>query len=183
MHIDKALDFLSETEMIKNLRNKWERGRLATLLAGKSTEVGMENNKAFTLDQVKVGIKLTKAMKILAFKTVQVQGFTKVRGHQQCVNTITEPPTVKYLNSVTTVTSYTCLKPGSGCVAVGLCNLMGKSIVLKPNMVIAKISAANVVPHMLAPKNPVSMINKQAMAHPSEHNNRNKVGTCSDDLE
>ena len=97
----------------------------------------MENSKAFTLDQVKGGIKLTKAVEILAFETVQ--GLSKVRGHQQCVNTVTEPPTEKYLNSITTVTSYTCLKPGSGHVAAGLHNLTGKNTVLKPNIVVAKI--------------------------------------------
>ena len=32
----------------------------------------MENNKAFTLDQVKGGIKLTKAVEIPAFETVHV---------------------------------------------------------------------------------------------------------------
>ena len=113
----------------------------------------MGNNKAFTLDQVKWGIKLTKILEMPAFKTVHVQGLSKVRGHQQCVNTITEPPTEKYSNSMTTVRSYTCLKPISGHVAVGPHNHTGKNIILKPNIVAAKISAANVVPHMLAPKN------------------------------
>ena len=94
MHIDKALDLVSKTELI-NLSNKWKRGRLATLLASKSAKMGMENNKAFTLDQVKGGIKLTKAVEIPAFETVHVQGLSKVRGHQQYVNTITEPPTEK----------------------------------------------------------------------------------------
>ena len=37
LHINKALDLVSKTEMV-NLSNKWKRGRLATLLAGKSPE-------------------------------------------------------------------------------------------------------------------------------------------------
>ena len=78
--------------------------------------------------------------------------------------------------------SYTCLKPRSGCVAIGLCNLTGKNIILKPNMVVAKISAANVVPHMLAPKNPVGMTDKWTMAHLSKHHNTNEAGTHLDDF-
>ena len=122
-------------------------------------------------------------MEILAFETVYVQGLFKGRRHQQCINTISEPPTEKYLNSITTVMSYTCLKPRSGPVAVGPNNLTGNNIIIKSNTVVAKISAANVVPHMLAPKNPVGMTDKQTVTCLSEHHNTNKVGTHSDDLE
>ena len=139
--------------------------------------MGMENTKAFTLDQVKGGIKLTKAVEIPAFKTPHVQGLSKVRGHQQCANTITEPPTEKYLNSITTGMSYTFLKLRSGHVAVGLCNLTGKISILKPNTVVAKISAANVVSDMLTSKNPGGMTDKQTMAYPSKHHNTNEAGT------
>ena len=78
--------------------------------------------------------------------------------------------------------SYTCLKPRSGCVAVGLCNLTGKNIILKPNTVVAKISAANVVHHMLVHKNLMGTKNEQATAHPGGLHNMIEVGTCSDDL-
>ena len=165
-----------------NLSNKWKVGRLATSLAGKSAKVGMENSKAFNLDQVKGGIKLTKAVEIPALETVHVQGLSKVRGHQQYVNTITEATNEKYFNSVAAVMSYTCLKPRSGHVAVGLCSLTGKNIILKPNTIVAKISAANVVHHMLAPKNPMGTKNEQANAHPSELHNITEMGAHSDDL-
>ena len=119
-------------------------------------------------------------MKIPAFKTVHVQGLSKVRGHQQCVNTITEANNEKYLNSIATVMSYTCLKPGSAHVAEGCHNLMGKNIIPKLNTIIAKISAANVVPHMLAPKNPMGTKNEKATACLSKLHNMAKVGTHSD---
>ena len=163
---------------MKNLSNKWKRGRLATLLAGKSAKVGTKNNKASTLDQVKGGIKLTKTVEIPAFETVHVQGLSKVRGHQQCVNTITEGHNEKCYCHM----SYTCLKPGSGHVAVGLNNLTGKNIILKPNMVIAKISAANVIPIMLALKNPIGIKGKQATTHLSKLCNMIKMSTYSDGL-
>ena len=167
LHINKALHLV----IMINLSNKWKRGRFATLLASKSAKVGMENNKAFTLVQVKEGIKLTKAVEIPAFEIVHVQVHSKVRGHQLYVSTITEASNEKDSNSIAAVMSYTCLKPGSGCVAVGLCNHTEKNIILKPNMVVAKISAANVVPHMLKPKNPMGMKSEQAAAHLSELHN------------
>ena len=154
---------------------------LATLLASKSAKAGRENKTAFTLDHVKGGIKLTKAVEIPTFKTVHMQGLYKVRGHQQCVNTITEAPNEKYSNSIAMVMSYTYLKPGSVHVAIGLCNLTGKNIILKPNTIVAKISPANVVPHMLAHKNPTGTESEQATAHLSKFYNTNEGGTCSDD--
>ena len=78
--------------------------------------------------------------------------------------------------------SYTHLKPGSGHVAIGLCNLIGKNIILKLKPVIAKISTANVVCHMLAPKNPVGTESEQAAACLNELSNTTKENTCSDDL-
>ena len=81
------------------------------------------------------------------------------------------------------VTSYTCLKPGSSHVAVGLCNLTGKNIILKPNMIIAKISAANVVPHMLAPKNPIDTESEQTTSCLSKLYNTIEEVIHSDDLE
>ena len=78
--------------------------------------------------------------------------------------------------------SYTCLKPRSGCVAVGLCNLTVKNIILKPNMIVAEITAANVVPHILVPKNSMGTKNEQATTHLSELCNTTEVGTCSDNL-
>ena len=181
LHIIRALELVSKSDMLI-FSSKWRRGRLVTLLATKSAKAGMENSKAFTLDHVKGGIKLTKAVEIPTFETLHVQGLSKVRGHQHCVNTITEAPNEEYLNSIATVMSYTCLKPGSGCVAIGLHNLTGKNIILKPNTVIVKISAANVVPHMLASKNPVGTRSKQATAHPNELCNRIKLNTHSDNL-
>ena len=68
-------------------------------------------------------------------------------------------------------------------MAVGLHNLTGKNIIPKPNTVIAKISAANVVPHMLVPKNPIDAKSMQAAAHSSELCNATQVSTCSDDIE
>ena len=46
-------------------------------------------------------------------------------------------------------------------------------------MVIGKISAANIVPHMLAPKNSVGTKSEQAAACLSELHNPTEVGSCS----
>ena len=69
--------------------------------------------------------------------------FLKSGGHQQCVNAITEASNEMYSNLIAMVMSYTCLKPGSGHVAIGLHNLTGKNIIVKPNTIVTKISAAN----------------------------------------
>ena len=49
------------------------------------------------------------------------------------------------------VATYTVLKPGSTRVQFGLQNLLARSITLKSKTTVAKFSAANAVPDMLAP--------------------------------
>ena len=112
-------------------------------------------------------------MELPAFATVHLQGLSKLRGHQQYVNTITEAP----MRSICIQLLWSCVIPDlDQDLAIEHCNLIGKNIVLKPKMVTAKISAPNVVFLMLAPKNPIGTESKQATAHLSEFCNMIKRG-------
>ena len=89
-------------------------------------------------------------MEIPPFRTKQVQGMTKVKGHNQKVNLIVEPMKNKPHSSMVTVLNYTILKPSSSKVNMNIRNSTSRKIAVKAKSIVARVSAANVVPSMLA---------------------------------
>ena len=83
-------------------------------------QVEDRSRKTFSLDLVEGTVKLTKTVEIPPFSTIQVQGITKVKGHDKKVNIIVEPKSNVYNFSVTAVPSYAHLKPGSSKVNISL---------------------------------------------------------------
>ena len=65
--------------------------------------------------------------------------------------------------NITTVRSYSFIKPSSNKVAVGVRNLTSKQVVLKTGTIIGKIEAANAVPPMLAPKPEIAEIDMESI--------------------
>ena len=53
--------------------------------------------------------------------------------------------------AVKTICTYSMLKPGSSRVSIGLRNLSCKSVTIKSKMVVATVTAANLVPFSVAP--------------------------------
>ena len=106
----------------------------------------------FDLDTIKGHVKITKAITISPFQTVQATGITNCSTHFKRVRVITEP-TDKFNNeAIKTVTIYSTLKPGSSRVSIGLRNLSCKSVTVKPKTIVAEVAAANIVPILIAPK-------------------------------
>ena len=104
------------------------------------------------LESLKGKIRLTKAVTIPAKGELQVTGVTTVKGHTKRCHMIVEPCGEKQercnMNPV-----YTDLKPGSSMVKMHVRNDSNKPVQLPAKMVIGVISAANVVPAMIASKN------------------------------
>ena len=97
-------------------------------------------------------MKVTKAITIPPFQTVQATGITNCSTHFRRVRVITES-TDKFDNeAIKTVTIYSTLKPGSSRVSIGLQNLSCKSVIVKPKTIVAEVAAANIVPISIASK-------------------------------
>ena len=62
-----------------------------------------------------------------------------------------EPDPDREYESVTPIHGYMVLKPGSSQVSIGLQNYGCHKVTVPAKSIIAKVSAANVVPHSLAP--------------------------------
>ena len=67
------------------------------------------------------------------------------------MNVIVEPDPDKDYESVIPIHGYTILKPGSSRLSVGLRNHSCCRVMVQAKSIVAKVSAANVVPHSLAP--------------------------------
>ena len=105
----------------------------------------------FDLNKFKGHVRLTKSITIAPFQTVHVSGLTGCDQHSKRVNIIVEPDPDREHESVAPIHGYTVLKPGSSRVSIGLRNYSCCKVTVPAKSIIAKVTAANVVPHSLAP--------------------------------
>ena len=132
-------------------------------------EIDKELEKAkeeveWDLESLKGKIKLTKAVTVPAKGELQITGVTMVKGYTKRCHIIVESYGEKQGRyKVTPV--YTDLKPGSSKVKIPMTNVSNKLVQLPAKMVIGVISAANVVPAMIAPK---TMLEKDWDQTPSQ---------------
>ena len=94
---------------------------------------------------------MTKPITIAPFQTVHVSALTGCDQHSKRVNVIVEPDPDREYESVTPIYGYKVLKPGSSRVSIGLRNYSCCKVTVPAKSIMAKVSAANVVPHSLAP--------------------------------
>ena len=105
----------------------------------------------FNLNKIKGHVRLTKPITIAPFQTVHVLGLTGCDQHSKRVNIIVETNTDWDYGSVIPIHGYTVLKPGFSQVSIGLRNYSCCKVTVPAKSIIAKVSAANVIPHSLAP--------------------------------
>ena len=143
LHIREALQLVTNEER-ETLPPAWETASFSPQTLSKSSVLKEPN---FDLDQVKGEVKLTKEVTIKPFQTVHVSGLTECDRHFKRVNVIVESDPKKNYEATNPINGYTMLKPGSSRVSVGI----RKSITIPTKTIIAKVTAANVVPHSYAP--------------------------------
>ena len=103
--IDRALDLVLPEEL-EHLSICWKRGRIATLLSGRSAQANMMSESK--LDTFKGTIKTTQLIVIPPFQTIKIAGLSKIKGHDQNINTIVESLERSYSNLVSPIQTYQC---------------------------------------------------------------------------
>ena len=103
----------------------------------------------FDLEMIKGNVRITKQVTFGPFKTKHVLGLTECNTHYKKV--VTEASEKFQHGAVKPICTYSELKPGSSRVAIGLRNFSCRSVTLRPKTVVAKVSAANIVPFSVAP--------------------------------
>ena len=145
LHIREAIQCATK-DKIEQLPIAWKTANFPPL--DKSMKV---QEPKFDLNQIQGNVKLTKSVTIAPFQTVHVSGLTECTQHFKRVNVIVEPDPNKDYESVIPIHGYTVLKPGSSRVSIGLRNHSCRRVTITAKCTIAKMTAANIVPHSLAP--------------------------------
>ena len=147
VHIERCLQLLKEEE-IPNLTHPWEIAIFPKQILKKEKIIEPD----FNLESVEGKVKLSKSVVLKPFETVLVSGISESRQHRKRVNVMIERIEGSLGDDVVPANSYSILYPGSTRAKIALRNMTPKEIVLKAKTCVAKMAAANVVPHMLAPK-------------------------------
>ena len=146
LHIREAMKSATQDELAK-LLIAWKMASFPSYLEKNTTLKEPE----FDLNKIKGHIRLTKSITITPFQTVHVLGLTGYDQHSKRVNVIVEPNPDREYESVAPIHRYMVLKPGSSRVSIDLQNYSCHKVTVPAKSIIAKVSAANVVPHSLAP--------------------------------
>ena len=145
LHIREAINCATKDELDK-LSIAWRTANFPPI--DKNLKI---NEPEFDLNKIQGHVKLTKPVTIAPFQTVHVSGLTECNQHFKRVNVIVEPDPNEDYESVIPIHGYTTLKPGSSRVSIGLRNHSCHKVTINAKTITAKVTAANVVPHSLAP--------------------------------
>ena len=146
LHIREAMKSATQDELAK-LSIAWKMASFQSYLKKNITLKEPE----FDLNKIKGHVRLTKSITIAPFQTVHVSGLMGCDQHSKRVNIIVVPDPDREYESMSPIHGYTVLKPGSSQVSIGLQNYSCRKVTVPTKSIIAKVSAANVVPHSLAP--------------------------------
>ena len=145
LHIDMMLD-LATREELESLSRAWDRGFVNRQIQAKKLQIDRESQ----LDKIKGTVRLTRNVKLKPGQTQKVKSRSNHSLNGKRVNVILEP--VEDDDGDYTVPCYNYIKQNSRSIHVGLRNLSCKTVTLKKGTVVAKLSPANEIPKMLAPK-------------------------------
>ena len=124
-------------------------------MAGMQTE---EEKPVINLDEITGNVHLTHNLSLGPFESATISGLlkgpVKSSAYYKRVNVSVEPMSGHLTDDskYCAVPGYTFLKPGSHRVHVMMKNLTARTVTIHQGVKVATMSAANVVPHMLAPE-------------------------------
>ena len=145
LHIDMIIERATKQELDK-ISIAWGRGQLFRQIQARYVQLANQDE----LNKVQGTVKLTKKMKLKPDQSLKVSGKGNHPLNSKWMNVIVEPTGEE--NGEYTVPSYSFIKSNSKRVAIGLRNLSCQTITLHKGTAVARLSPANVVPDMLAPK-------------------------------
>ena len=156
LHIDMAIDLATDEER-KKFKRKWERAEMASPLRMASMQTD-STEPIIDLDEITGNVHLTHNLSLGPFESATISGLlkgpVKNSAYYKRVNVSVEPMP-SHLNDDSkycAVLGYTFLKPGSHRIHIMMKNLTVRTVTIHQGVKIATMSAANVVPHMLAPE-------------------------------
>ena len=147
LHINMILEEAT-LEETKNLPAAWKRGSVRSMVLMKEAQL----DQGQEILNLTAKVKLSKNLSIPGLQARKVLWLVNIPNHVKRVNVTTEAIPGDIENrGIEAGNAYATLNGGSNRVALVVRNVARNKITLKRGMVIATVSAANVVPPMLAP--------------------------------
>ena len=145
LHIDMIIEKATKHEL-DNISIAWGRGQLFRQIQARQVQI--ENSE--TLHKIQGTVKLTKRVKLKPKQSLKVSGKGNHPLNTKWVNVAVE--LLEGDEDSYAIPAYTFLRSNSKRVSVGLRNMSCRTVTLHKGTVVACLSPANVVPHMLAPE-------------------------------
>ena len=147
LHIKDVIQSATKEELVK-LGDAWEMGTLGSFVSARIAQL----NETPMINQVDHYVRLTRKITLLPMQVHKMVGVAKILILSKRLNVMTESlPAREAIEGVEAVPSYKTFKQGGNRVTIGLQNLTREKIILKKGTKIARVSATNIVPPMLAP--------------------------------
>ena len=147
LHIKDVIQSATKEELVK-LGDAWEMGALGSFVSARIAQL----NETPMINQVDHYVRLMRKVTLPPMQVHKMVGVAKIPVLSKRLNVMTESlPAREAIEGVEAVPSYETFKQGGNRVTIGLQNLTQEKIILKKGTKIARVSAANIVPPMLAP--------------------------------
>ena len=147
LHIKDVIQSATKEELVK-LGDAWEVGTLGSFVSARIAQL----DKTPMINQVDHYMRLTRKVTLPPMQVHKTVGVAKIPILSKRLNVMTESlPAREAIEGVETVASYETFKQGGNRVTIGLQNMTREKIILKKGTKVARVSAANIVPPMLAP--------------------------------
>ena len=147
LHIKDVIQSATREELVK-LGDAWEVGTLGSFVSARIAQ--LENTPM--IHQVDHYIRLARKVSLAPMQVRKTAGVAKIPVLSKRLNLMTEPlPSREAIEGVEAISSYETFKQGGNRVTIGLPNGTREKITLKKGTKVACVTAANIVPPMLAP--------------------------------
>ena len=147
LHIKDIIQSATKEELVK-LGDAWEMGTLGSFISARIAQL----NETPMINQVDHYVRLTRKITLLPMQVHKTVGVAKILILSKRLNVMTESLLVREaIEGVETVSSYETFKQGGNRVTRGLQKMTREKIILKKGTKVTRVSAANIVPPMLAP--------------------------------
>ena len=147
LHIKDVIQSATKEELVK-LGDAWEVGTLGSFELARIAQ--LENTPM--IHQVNHYVRLTQKVTLAPMQVHKTVGVAKIPVLSKRLNVMTELlPAREATEGVEAISSYETFKQGGNRVTIGLQNGTWEKIILKKGTKVAHVTAANIVPPMLAP--------------------------------
>ena len=130
------------------LGDAWEVGTLGSFVSARITQLG----NISMINQVDHYVRLTRKVTLALMQVHKTVGIAKIPILSKRLNVMTEPlPVREAIKGVEAIASYEMFKQGGNQVTIALQNGTQEKITLKKGTKVICVTAANIIPPMLAP--------------------------------